>query len=159
MNRLAGLLVLAALAGPAQAAVTCRIVTGGGLDFGGYEVFAPTPRDSVMNLTVTCDRNGGQANVSISLRLGAGNNASSPTSRRLVRTTAPIDYLPYGLYRDVSRTSQWGSTDGVDTMVRTLSVPNKESRSTTFTIYGRIPAQQDVSAGTYADRVLATIVY
>lgn len=159
MNKAACLLALAALACPAQAAMVCRIVTGGGLDFGGYEVFAATPRDSLMNLTVTCDRNGGAGDVTVSLRLGTGNHASSVTSRRMMRNAAPIDYLAYGLYRDVGRSNVWGITDGVDTMVRTLSVPNKASRSATFVIYGRVPAQQDVSAGSYADTIQATIVY
>lgn len=143
----------------AQADMVCRVTTGGGLAFGSYEVSSGTPRDSVMNLTVTCDRNGGPANVTLTVRLGQGNHGSSTTNRRMQRAALPVDYLSYGLYRDVNRSSAWGSSDGVDTMSRTLTVPNKESRSTTFVIYGRIPAQQDVAAGTYSDSVLVTILY
>jgi spore coat protein U-like protein len=52
-----------------------------------------------------------------------------------------------------------GDTDDVDTMSQALRIPNTDSRSAEFTIYGRIPAVQDVSAGVYFDTVQLTILY
>ena len=50
-------------------------------------------------------------------------------------------------------------TDNVNTVSTNLSIPNKSSASATFIIYGRIPAGQDVSAGTYRDTVGVTLIY
>ena len=77
----------------------------------------------------------------------------------MARAGSPVDYLSYGLYRDVNRSATWGSTDNVDTVSQILEIPNRESRAADFTIYGRVPAGQDVSAGTYSDSVQITILY
>lgn len=159
MNRWLALIVLALAASASHAAIVCRIVTAGSLSFGSYEVFNTVPKDSLLVLTVTCDRNGGSPDVTVTLRLGTGANATTVNSRRMLRSALPLDYLAYGLYRDVSRSADWGVTDNVDTLSQTLSIPNKDSRSASFVIYGRIPALQDVSAGTYGDSVQATVVY
>jgi len=37
-------------------------------------------------------------------------------------------------------------------------VPNKGSAQLTATIFGRIPAGQDVSIGTYSDNVLVSVL-
>ena len=152
-------LALLALAGTAQADVAGRVTASAGLSFGSYEVDAGSPNDSLADLTVTCDRNGGPQDVTLVVRLGPGLNAGTTTERRMVRAGLPPDFLAYGLYRNVGRTSAWGSTDNVDTVSQTLSIPNKDSRSAAFTIYGRVPAGQDVSAGTYSDTVQITILY
>lgn len=159
VNRVLVLLVLLLASHAGQAAITCRIVTAGSLAFGSYLVIAAPPQDSLLNLTVTCDRHGGRSSVTVTLRLGTGNHASTVTGRRMARGELPLDYLSYGLYRDVSRSSVWGFTDTVDTVSQTLTIPNKESRSATFVVYGRIPAGQDARAGNYSDSVQATIVY
>jgi spore coat protein U-like protein len=111
-----------------------------------------------MNLTVTCDRNGGAQDVTLLVRLGAGLNGTTST-RRMARAGSPPDYLAYGLYRDVNRTSTWGATDDVDILSQTLSIPNRDSRSAEFTVYARVPAGQDVAAGSYSDNVQITILY
>lgn len=158
MNRILALSLLV-LAQAAQADIVCRATAGTGIAFGTYEVDSSVHNDSLMNLTVTCDRNGGPQFVTLAMRLGPGLNSGSAGTRRMARIGAPVDHLSYGLYRDVGRSSPWGTTDGVDTMVQTLDVPNKGSRAATFVIYGRIPAGQDVSAGTYSDSVQAIILY
>jgi spore coat protein U-like protein len=97
--------------------------------------------------------------VPLLVRLGPGLNGATAANRRMARAGLPVDYLSYGLYRDVGRTSPWGNTDNVDTVSQTLRIPNNESRSADFTIYGRVPAAQDVSAGAYSDSVQLTVLY
>ena len=150
-------LLLGAWAPLCIAATDCRITATGTLSFGSYDVLAATPNDSLLNVGVTCSRNGGPANVTVAMGIGPGANASSVTSRRMVRSGTPADYLNYGLFRDSGRGSVWGFTDGVDTMAQTMNVPNNGSAVATFTVYGRIAAQQDVYVGGYSDMVQITV--
>jgi spore coat protein U-like protein len=145
--------------GAAQADTSCRLVSTPGIAFGVYDVLSPAPNDTLTNVLVSCERNGGPQVVTVTLRVGPGNNSNSVVARRMRQLSGGNDYLEYGLYRDVSRTSVWGVSDGVDTVSQTISiaVPNKGIQSGTFTVYGRIPALQDVSAGSYSDRVDLTL--
>lgn len=157
MTRAAVLACLILALPAAQAATTCRMVSVGDLSFGIYDVLSAAPNDTLMNVTVSCDRDGGPPSVTLNVGLGAGSNGSDVSARRLAKAGLPADYLSYGLYRDVGRSSVWGNTNGIDTMSTTLAVPNKGSASANLTIYARIPAQQDVSAGAYGDLVQITV--
>jgi len=138
-----------------MAATTCRFVTGGGVTFGPYNTLSASPVDTTLNLSISCTRNGGPQKVSVMVSLGLGGNGTSVNARRMLGASG--DYLAYGLFRDVSRSSTWGFTPGVDTVSQTLSIPNNGSASVTFDVFGRIPALQDVSAGSYGDRVQVTL--
>lgn len=155
VNRAMAFLILLLASQTCMAATTCRFVTGGGVAFGPYDSLSGAPVDTTLDLTVSCSRDGGPQNVTLTVSLGLGTNGTSVTSRRMAGGSG--DLLDYGLFRDVSRSSPWGFTPGVDTVSQTLSVPNKGSASTTFNVFGRIPAQQDVSAGSYGDRVQVTL--
>lgn len=155
MIRWLALACLVAWAGPATAATVCRASSLGGIAFGSYDILSPTPTDSLTNIVVTCDRDGGQANVTVVVGLGTG-GGSSVTARRLTLAGGG-DSLGYGLFSDSGRSSVWGDSSGIDTVARALAVPNKSSASVTFTVYGRIPALQDVAAGLYTDSVQVTL--
>lgn len=137
-------------------ATVCRVSTTGAVAFGGYDVTSLSPADSQVNIGITCDRDGGPANVTLTMGLGAGLHATSVNSRRMLHAGGSGDYLSYGLYSNVGRSTVWGFSPGVDTVARLVTVP-KGSASTTFTIYGRIPARQNVSAGVYGDSVQLSI--
>lgn len=158
-SRIAPLLAAALLAAMSAAhpATTCRITSTGGVAFGGYDVMDTTPTDTVLNVAVSCDRDGGPQSVSVVMRLNQGTWGSSVSARKMRHATSTSDFLNYGLYRDVGRSAAWGFTPGIDTVSKTLSVPNKGTASTTFPVYGRITAQQDVRAGNYSDSVQITI--
>lgn len=161
VNRLRDKLLLACgifLAGQgALAATSCRIMTGGSVAFGAYETMAAAATDTAAQVQVRCERDGGPPNVTLTMAISAGMHGASANARRMLHTGAAGDYLGYGLFRDVSRSSIWGSSPGVDTMSQTLTVPNKGSATATFVIYGRIPPLQNVSAGSYADSVQVTV--
>ena len=156
MIRAVFLLAVLLFAGTPQAATLCHFTTSGSIAFGVYDVLASTPNDTLADVTVTCERNGGPAGVVLTVRLSQGSNGTSVTARRMA-LIGGSDYLAYGLYRDVSRSSVWGFGDGIDTVSRSITLPNKGSASASFTIYGRIPAQQDVSVGNYSDSILITV--
>jgi spore coat protein U-like protein len=145
------------LAEGAMAATICRLQSGGSADFGPYDTFSATPTDTTATVQVRCERDGGPQNVQMTLGLSAGTNGASVNNRRMLQAGGAGDYLNYGLFRDVGRSSPWGFAAGVDAVTQTVSVPNKSSAIATFTIYGRIPARQNVSVGTYTDRIQVTL--
>ena len=159
MNRALLLLLFALAPLGAHAATTCRIINAGSLAFGNYDLFSAAPTDSLANVTVTCSRQGGPQNETILMRVGQGVNGTSVNARRMLHTGGSGNTLNYGLYRDVGRSSVWGILDNVNTVSALVAVPNNGSASATFTIYGRIPPQQDVAPGTYGDSVQVTIIY
>lgn len=156
MNKLLAIAVLSAASACANAATTCSLVSGLSLSFGSYDVLNGTPNDSLTNLTVSCSREGGPANISVTLGLGQGVNGTTVSTRRLGRVGGG-DSISYGLYRDVGRSSVWGFSTGTDTMSQVINISNKSSAPATFSIYGRIPASQDVMQGTYTDTVQVTL--
>jgi spore coat protein U-like protein len=152
-------LLLALLLAPVGAsAAVCRVMSGSALSFGAYDLLAPTPRDSQMNLVVTCDGTGSPQTVALSVRVNQGAGGFGGT-RRMAHTGGTGDFLEYGLYRDPARSSVWGVSEGVNTVGAALAVPAAGSVSATFVIYGRIPARQNARTGTYADAVQVTIDY
>jgi spore coat protein U-like protein len=146
----------AAAACQAGAQAVCRITSSAPLGFGLYDVFASTARISQSDILVTCDRNGGPANIPVTIGLGAGDYGTNTANRQMRAAGRPTPLL-YGLYRDSGRSLLWGNASGSDTNTQTLNVPNKGSATATFRVYGQIPPQQDVYPGTYGDRVQATL--
>lgn len=136
---LAGTLI-AATAAPASAA-TCS-VSSPGLAFGSYDALASSSLDGVGNINVSCD-----VSASFTIALSAG---SGSFEQRLM--TAGASQLGYNLYTDASRTTVWG--DGI-----TGNTVSATGDAVTVSVYGRIPARQNVPAGVYADSITVTVSY
>jgi spore coat protein U-like protein len=130
----------------AQSSSSCTIsVTS--IAFGSYNVFTTTADDSTGTITFRC--NAAAANISIALSDGS----SSTFSPRTLRNGSEV--LQYNLYRNAARTTIWGDGTGGTSVYTNANPPN--NTNVNVTIYGRIPAQQDVSAGNYSDTVSAVI--
>lgn len=143
--------------GPAAAQSTVCKITSSGFAFGSYDPYLASPTDTIFSVLVGCSRTGSPQNITVNLGVGPGSYSATPAGRRMLHTGGSGAYLPYGLYRDASRVSPVGTTQTVDTLTQSLSVPNNGSAQATFTIYGRIPAQMDVPAGSYSDNVQVTV--
>jgi spore coat protein U-like protein len=130
--------------GRAEAA-HCTISTTS-VNFGSYDVFAGSPTDTTGTVSLTCT---GNADVTITLSKGA---SSTYNSRKL---SGGSDTLNYNLYRDAARTTIWGDGTGSTATYTQTGVPNNTAQN--LTIYARIPAAQDVSAGIYTDSVTVTL--
>jgi spore coat protein U-like protein len=137
----------------ARAAVTCTISTTS-LNFGAtYNVFSATPTDSLATITYSCSGNPfPNAGVPIRIALGAGGSGNFDD-----RTMTGPDAIHYNLFQDASRTVVWGDTAATD-LDLVVSKANRGA-NLTATVYGRVPAQQDVGAGSYSDTITVTIVY
>lgn len=136
--------LVSAVPGYAQGANSCNIsVTG--VNFGSYNVFGTSPVDSTGSVSFACGTS--VRNITVTLSTG---QSSTYNPRTMIKAG---EALSYNLYRNAARTNIWGNgTSGTSQ----FSVGNPAD-NTTLTIYGRIPAAQDVSAGSYADTVTATI--
>ena len=130
----------------AEAAPSCTI-SAGSVAFGSYDVFASSANDSTGTVTITC--NGAAHDIVVSLSTGASGAYNPRTMTRGGET------LSYNLYRDAARTSIWGDgTGGTSTYTNANPANNM---AINITVYGRVPANQDVSAGAYSDTVSAVI--
>ena len=152
---LAASLLMLMLMQAATAATLCRLQSGGSVDFGPYDT--TTPADTMAIVQVLCERNGGPQQFSVTLGLSAGIHGTSVDNRRMLQVGGSGEFLNYGLFRDAGRSSPWGFTPGLDAVTQTVSVPNKGAVAVTFTIYGRIPAPQNASIGSYGDRIQVTL--
>jgi spore coat protein U-like protein len=155
-------LVLALAAAPAFAQTTCN-GSNVSLAFGPYDVTSPTSFDTQAAMTVTCTRSnvpGGPQDprVTITVGVGASQTSGSIQNRQLGRAGGGT-VLNYNVYLDSGRLSVWGNSPGTDTATQTLNIPNKATRTATFTFYGRVFARQDVTPGFYNDSLLVTVNY
>ncbi|MBH1970774.1 spore coat protein U domain-containing protein [Moraxellaceae bacterium AER2_44_116] len=113
------------------------------VNFGSYDIFSNIALDSTGNIDVVCDAN---MNYKITLSTGAG----TYSSRKMLYATS---WLNYNLYIDAAMTSVWG--DGT----LGTAVINDKSRSRSYAIYGRIPARQNVYAGSYSDSLIVSVYF
>jgi spore coat protein U-like protein len=134
-------------AGPAEAA--CTISTTA-VAFGTYNVFSASPDDATGRITFRCTA---PRPPLVTIQLDKGGAPSF--NPRQMRQGSEI--LNYNLYLDSTRSTIWGDgTGGSQTFTQSNPQAN---RNINVTVYGRIPAGQDVRAGAYSATVTATISF
>jgi spore coat protein U-like protein len=116
-----------------------------GVNFGSYDVFSGAALESTGTIDVNCD-----ARTAFSVILSTGASGDY-TTRYMTYLTYQ---LRYNLYRNAAMNRPLG--DGTGNTVF-WSVNNARNRS--FTIYGRIPARQNVYAGMYSDNITVTLYF
>ncbi len=160
--RATGLLAALFLPGLAQAFATCGI-SAQALNFGNYDHLHPFANLSQTTITVSCQENvliglGDTVIYAISLDGGSSGDTSN---RALVQGG---DNLYYNLYSEPTRTLVWGEDIGSQ-VGGVLAVPlcllglGCAVVSAPHIAYGRIPAGQSVSAGSYSDTITVTVTY
>jgi spore coat protein U-like protein len=125
----------------------CLINTSA-LAFGSYDpVVGNTSADldGAGVVSVACTKG-----VAPTIALGLGSNASGSTRRM---SDGSGNYLTYELYKESGHVTVWGASGGA--LLSTSAAPSKASRD--FTVYGRVTAGQDATAGSYTDTVVATV--
>jgi spore coat protein U-like protein len=140
----------------ASVTATCTIATAP-VAFGAYDPTSATDLDSTGTVTVTCT-NGTAGYVT----LGEGANPDEDSTadvpvRQMAGGAGGAGRLTYHLYSDATYTDVWGNTP------TTGFNHVGDGTATALTVYGRIPAQQNVLAGSgataYADTVVATVTF
>ncbi|MBI2188321.1 MAG: spore coat protein U domain-containing protein [Acidobacteria bacterium] len=141
------LLVVAAVAAVPRAADAACTITTTSIRFGAYDPLGTSPNDSTGTVTYRCappDRN-------VSIMLGTGASGSF-NPRQLSKG---VEQLSYNLYRDAARSVTWGDGTGGTSFYFDADPPNWQD--VVLTIYARVPAGQDISAGSYTDGVSVVI--
>ena len=115
------------------------------MSFGTY---SGVQLDGQSQIALTCT-NGAAWNVG----LGAGNfPGATVTSRRM---TGPGNTpMAYSLYRDPTRTLNWGNIVGTDTLSGTGTGTRQE-----VSVYGLVPPSQNLPDGVYQDTIVATVTF
>ncbi len=130
----------------ARGAPACSFGVAGALSFGVYDPLAAAPTDSSSTMSYRCPK--GQA-VQISLDAGL---AGSFAARAL---TLGTERLLYNLFLDAARTIVWGDGTGGSQAGPGVTTHGAGGTTTVY-VFGRIPAGQDVVAGTYGDTIRVT---
>jgi spore coat protein U-like protein len=141
----------------AAAAVSCTVSATGPL-FGIYNPLSATPTYANGQVQATCTLlSGGATTVNLVSSYSTGRSGSYV----LRSMAAGTSILNYNLFFDAAYTQIRGDgTGGSQTGGASFSLtPGNPTQSTTSTIYGRIPASQDVAAGAYADTIVVTVTY
>lgn len=128
----------------ATVATACS-VSAADLAFGAYDVASPTDTTATSTISVTCS-----VLTPYTISLNNGVNATGST-RRMGSGAAR---LSYEIYRDPAMTGVFGTaaaTLGVSGVGTGLVVPTS--------IYGKIPKNQAVIPGSYADQITVTVDY
>lgn len=144
------LLATAALLIAVSAAEAACTITTTAVSFGSYNVFAGSADDATGQITYRCTF---PRPPVVTIHLDKGGSASfSPRQMRRGSET-----LSYNLYLDSTRSTIWGDGTGG---TQTYSRANPPIfQNVNVSVFGRIPAGQDVSAGTYSATVTATIFF
>lgn len=136
---------------PAARAASCTI-SATSASFGVYNTFSASPVDTTATITVDCN-NPAKSNVTYAITLSAGASGSA-AARYMTKGTT---HLSYQLYRDAVLSQIWG--DGTGGSYSVSQSFNTKTATFNHTAYGRVPAGQNVTAGSYADTVVATVTY
>jgi spore coat protein U-like protein len=127
----------------ATIANTC-VISATALAFGPY---TGTQLDATSTITVTCT-----ATTPWQVGLDAGTAAGATTTTR--KMTNGASTLNYSLFRNSTRTLNWGNTLGTDTLTGVATGLQQLN-----TVYGRIPAAQAPAPGAYLDTITATVTF
>lgn len=126
-------------------------VSATALSFGNYSPAAA--RFANATVRVECGLLGIDLLPGFTVSLTAQNSAN-PAARRMLRSAVP---LAYNLYTDNTYATVWG--DGSNGSVTRSYNPLLALGGVNFTAWGRLPAGQYVSAGSYSDVITVTVAF
>lgn len=118
------------------------------VNFGSYDTIVSSPLNARGDINVTCD-NG----IAFIIKLNPGQNSGGGFHPRRMLAPGGSNTLNYNFFKDSAFTQVWGDGTGntfVQSGLGTGGVQN-------FTVFGRIPAGQNVSVGSYSDTVTVTV--
>lgn len=123
------------------------------VSFGNYDVFAATALDTTGTVALYCN-NPEQKPMPVRVSISSG--ASGSFNPRQMRFAGGIERMSYYLFIDPSRTVIWGDgTGGTSAFATTID----KTGPLNATIYGRVPARQNLRAGAYGDNLVVTVMW
>ncbi len=154
-----GLGLVCAVVGRAEATCvglncSCSVATGDH-SFGVYDPLSGLASDSTSLVQVTCSAFILSGSVAYEITLGTGQSGTYG-ARRLSQGSAE---LGYNLYTGADRSAVWGDGTGGSSSVSDSYSLAQSPSTRQYTIYGRVPGDQIVPAGTYTDMIVVTVIY
>ena len=116
-----------------------------GVNFGSYDVFSNAALNSTGNIDVNCPSG---VRYSIALSEGGGSHTQRVMSSGAHR-------LNYNLYTEANRGVVWGDATSGTARVSGTGI----GVSVNHAVYGRIPARQNVHAGSYSDIINVVLTF
>lgn len=129
------------------------VVTATPLAFGNYDQIVATTTTGTSTVSLQCTN--GAAAV---MALNGGVNGN--LAQRKMKDSVSGNNLNYQLYTTAANTTVWGDGTGV-TQTQTYNSTNPATIQP-FTVYGTIPAQQNVAisaSNTYQDTITVTVTF
>jgi len=157
------LALLLGLPGGAHAALSCTVPSGVSMPFPTYDDSSAATNDFAVPLAVSCCRTGvpNPTVGTITITIGVSANSNQVNTRQM-KNTANADLMSYQLYINSYGGTVWGDvTHGGSAYTQNVSISTRcaprQAVAVGSNIYGRIFAQQPVSAGNYADTLTISI--
>ena len=127
-------------------------ISATGVAFGAYDPRAAGPDDGTGSIVLLCHPNTSSPSIALS-----SGGSGSLSMRRMASGTTPLNY---NLYTSSSRTIVWGDgSGGTATVTPPDGGVSGGRRRFSADIFGRIPALQNVRAGTYVDTIVVTVTF
>lgn len=131
-------------------AAKCTTLTANAITFDAYVPDEANDNTKDTTVSVRCT-----LNTPITIAMDKGAHGDSTAARKLLITDGThTDTLNYNLYSNAGRTTLWG--EGSD---KVSKIGEGLLTTSTYNVYGKIPAAQDVTPGSYADAVTVTVAY
>lgn len=140
---------------PAAAALGSCSVSATSVAFGVYDPISASPNDSTGTVTVSCSLISGLS-LLVAYSIGLSTGGGSYVTRQMNYLT---DYMSYNLYTSGPRTTVWGDGSGGTQMIYDGYLLGVGGATTNYTVFGRIPARQNVRGGAYQDNIVVTVTY
>ena len=153
MKRFGWLCLLLSLTAARPAYAACS-VSASALPFGNYNPLSVLPTDAVGQVTVNCSF---VISVLTTYTVKLSTGGSGQYSTRQMSSAA--NTLGYNLYTDALRLIIWGNGTGGSSFITNTQLIGIGGFTGNHPVYGRIPAQQNVAAGSYSDTITVTLDY
>lgn len=130
-------------------------VSATSMSFAPYNAYSGLAVDATSTVTVTCT---GLLFVGVSYEVRLDGGQDGNILARKMAQGATAHELGYQVYLDSGRSTVWGNGVQGSSFSGSMLL-GLFSRTHTRTVYGRIPASQQVNAGSYGDTPVMTIIY
>ncbi|MCS5710955.1 spore coat protein U domain-containing protein [Candidatus Berkiella aquae] len=149
------ILLLPKIGGATCLGLGCNCTIGAsGVSFGSYNPLSASPNNSTGSMSVTCSALVLGLLVGYEMQLSTG--SGSYATRKM---QSGANQLNYNLYTDAARTLIWGDGSGGTQTVSDSYLLMISPTVTNYTVYGRIPALQNVMTGSYSDSIIASVIF
>jgi spore coat protein U-like protein len=127
----------------------CQFNTSPTLAFGNYDALSATAVTGSANLSVTCTKDATAYVITINPGANGAGTGSSVT--RAMKDPVSGNTASYNLYQDSGYSTVWGTTTATG-----YSFSAAGTAGNTIPVYGKVPASQNITVGTYTDALTVT---